>query len=62
MVGMDLLKLVDNRIKAYVSSVKRTHWRQPVLSWALSRGIQLPEGIEQCDIKPTRTEHQVHMN
>ena len=48
--GMDLLKLVDNRIKACFLG-KCTHWRQPVLE--ICRGIQLSEGIEQCDIKLT---------
>jgi len=38
--------------KRHVSSVNGTHWRQSVLSWALSWGIQLPEGIEQSDIWP----------
>ena len=27
-----------------------------------SRGIQLPEGIEQRNINLTRAEHQLHMN
>ena len=54
MVGIDLQKLVDNCLKA-CSSVNALI----VLSWALSRGIQLPEGIEQHDIKLTQTEHQL---
>jgi len=42
---MDLLKLVDIiHIKACFLG-KHTKWRQPALSWALSQGIQLPEGI-----------------
>ena len=61
MVGTDLWKLVINRIKACFL-IKRTHWRQLVLPRPISRAIQLPEGIEQCDIKLTRTEHQLHMN
>ena len=40
----------------------RCRYWQPVISWALSQGIQLPENIEQCDIKLTWTEHQLHVN
>ena len=47
---MDLLKLVDNHIKACFLG-KRTPWKQLVLPRALSRTIQLSEGIEQCDIQ-----------
>ena len=50
--------MVDNHIKVCFFG-KRSHWRQPVLSGALSRGTSLPEGIEQHDIKLTRTEHQL---
>ena len=49
MVGMDLAKLVDNRMKACFLS--KWHSLEEVLFWALSRGIQLPEDIEQSDIK-----------
>ena len=52
---------MDNRLKACFLS-ERTHWRQPVLSWALSRGIQLPEGIDKRDIKLAQTEHQLTHN
>ena len=53
--------MVNNHKKACFLD-KPTHWRQSVLSWALSQGIQLPEDIEQHDIQLTQTEHQLHMN
>ena len=56
MIEVDLPKSVDKSIKVHFLG-KRTQRRQPVLSWALSRGTQHPEGIEQRDIKLTRTEH-----
>ena len=55
MVGIDLPKLVDNCIK--VCFLGKRHSLEATCS--LSRGIQLPEGIEQRDIKLTQTEHQL---
>ena len=48
--GMDLLKLVDNRIKA-VSSVNALIGGNLFLSFC--RGIQLSKSIGQCNIKLT---------
>ena len=56
----DLLKLVDNCIKACFLG-KHTHWRQCVLSWALFQDTQPPEGKEQRKIKLSQSQTECQL-